>query len=116
LTHHEQQQENNKQTDDDDTSSEQQPDPHALTLLRGAGVTGKVARELAQAHDLERIEAVLEHARTKGDNPAGLAVWMLRNGADVPTPKAQADPNDPRRFTSGAYAQYIRTGGEGGPA
>jgi DNA-binding FadR family transcriptional regulator len=108
LTHKEETEEETSADDVDNTT--EQNKAFSVSVLRAAGVIERVARELAAEHDLERVEAVIEHAQAKADdNPAGLIVWMLRNGADVPKrAKKQSEETDPhRRFLSGAYADLI---------
>jgi hypothetical protein len=90
------------QVEEDDDGSE------ALSLLTGMGIETLIAQQLASQCSPEDIEGWCKYARhSKGlTNPAGLVVSRLRSG--VPAPRSGSNGNDPERYVTGIYAEYIQ--------
>lgn len=88
------------------------PDLPAELLEALAALGFRGARSLQEvveafAEDAERVRGWVTHVAARRDlrNPPGFLLEMLRSGAPPPPPPA--DPRDPRRYISGAYADLI---------
>jgi len=82
----------------------------AFTTLTSFGVSQTVARRLASERSLEAIEGWIAYAEDANGltNPIAFVVARLRDGETPPEVKA-ASNDDPRRYISGEYADYIQT-------